>query len=93
MSDIPGKDLLYNQLGYRQYRQRLNAICNRNRHAAKVLSKVFKDPVTAFITYNTTAAALFSDAQKPSEDDIEEDPQTNLTTERMEYCHILVWDI
>ena len=80
MSDVPGKDLLYNQLAYCQYRQRLEAVCNRNKHAAKVLCSVFKDPVTSFLEYNPNAAALFADAEKPSEADIKDDPQTNLTT-------------
>ena len=46
----------------------------------KTLCKVFKDPVTSFITCNAATPALFADDQKPSEDDIEDDPQTNLAT-------------
>ena len=71
MSDVP--DLVYNQLAYRQYKQRLQAICNRNKHASKVLCEVFKDPVSSFIEYNTQAATLFTAAQKRLEKDIEDD--------------------
>lgn len=79
MSDVPGRDLKYNQLEYRQYSERLRAICCRNKYAQKVLCGVFKDPVTSFITYNQTAAALFADDEKPSEQEVKVDPTTALT--------------
>ena len=74
MSDVPGKDLRYNQLEYRQYSDRLRASCNKNKHAAKVLCGVFKDPVTSFLRYNAAAAALFAGDDCPTEDEVLKDP-------------------
>ena len=80
MSDVPGKDIRYNRLEYRQYSERLRARCNQNKHAAKVLCGVFKDPVTSFVAYKADAAALFAHDEKPSEQEVLEDPTTHLTT-------------
>ena len=87
MSDVPGRDLVYNQLEYRQYSERLRALCNKNKHAAKVLSDVFKDPISGFKSYHAQAAGLFSNeelsytpaaggnAEIKTEDAVLEDPQ------------------
>ena len=36
--------------------------------------RLFKDPVTSFLTYNRVVAALFEDDDTPTEDDMLKDP-------------------
>ena len=74
MSDVPGKDLRYNQLEYRAYSQRLRSKCSQHKQAAKVICGVFKDPITSFLRYNQAAAQLFAADNTPTEDDVLKDP-------------------